>query len=216
MSAPNYNRRLYAVCRRIVWFILRIYNRLEVRGVENIPKSGGVLIVANHASFLDPPALGCAIRHRIVRYMARDTLFSNRLIGRFLRAIAAIPISRERGDVGALRTAIQLLRSGECLGFFPEGTRTPDGQMRPPKPGIGFLVAKSGVPVVPAYIDGTYRAFSRHHKWIRPRKVRIFIGPPIPPSVFQQLLIGRDRYEQIGDYIMDEIQKCAPNRGRKA
>jgi 1-acyl-sn-glycerol-3-phosphate acyltransferase len=213
MSAPEYNRRLYTFCRWAVWIFFKLYNRLDVRGVEHIPASGGVLLVANHASFLDPPALGCAIRHRIVRYMARDTLFSNRLFGRLLRAIAAVPISRERGDVGALKRAIAVLKSGDCLGFFPEGTRTPDGRMRPAKAGVGFLIAKAGVPVVPAFIDGTYRAFSRHHKWIRPRKVRVRIGPPIPPATFEQFPESRDRYERISAFIMEQIQKCSPESG---
>lgn len=210
MSAPEYSPALYTFCRRVLRLFLTIYNRIEVRGLEYIPKEGGVLLVANHASFLDPPALGCAITHRSVRYMARDSLFTNPWFGRLLRGIAAVPISRERGDISALKRALDVLKSGDCLGFFPEGTRTKTGDVSDAKGGIGFLVAKAGVPVVPAYIDGSFSAFSRHHKWIRPAKIRIFYGPPIQPAAFAALGKGRDLYDQIGELIIQRIRELAP------
>lgn len=209
MSAPAYSLRLYTLSRDILWLFLKLYNRLEVRGAAHIPATGGVLLVANHVSFLDPPALGCAARHRVVRYMARDTLFENPLFGRLLRNVAAVPISRDRGDIGALKKAIAVLKAGDCLGLFPEGTRSSDGRLHPAKSGVGFLIDKAGVPVVPAFIDGTYRAFSRHHKWIRPYKVRVTFGPAIPPETFERFPDGRDRYERIAAYITEQIRKCS-------
>lgn len=210
MSTPAYSPRLYTFCRNALWVFLKLYNRLEVVGAHHVPATGGVLLVANHVSFLDPPALGCAAIHRTVRYMARDTLFSNPLFGRLLRGIAAVPISRERGDVGALKKGLAVLKAGDCLGMFPEGTRSADGTIQSPKSGVGFLVAKAGVPVVPAYIDGTYRAFSRHHKWIRPYKIRVTFGPAIQPEEFAALGDGRDQYEKIGALVMDRIRALAP------
>ncbi len=210
MSAPAYSPHLYTFCRRLLRFFLTVYNRLEVDGLAHVPTQGGVLLVANHASFLDPPALGCAITTRNVRYMARDSLFANRWFGKLLRGIAAVPISREKGDISALKSALAVLKSGDCLGFFPEGTRTATGEMRSAKSGIGFLVAKAKVPVVPAYIDGTFNAFSRKHRWIRPAKVRIIYGPPILPSEFEQLGEGRDLYDKIGELITERIRMLNP------
>lgn len=215
MNTPAYSPRLYSFCRILLLGFFKLYNRLEVSGVHHVPSSGGVLLVANHVSFLDPPALGCAVRHRTVRYLARDSLFTNPLIGRFLRGIAAVPISRERGDVGALKKALAVLKAGDCLGMFPEGTRSPDGKVQPAKSGVGFLVAKAGVPIVPAYIDGTFRALSRHHKWIRPCKIRVTIGPPILPSEIAQAGESRDQYEKIGALITERIRALEPAK-RKA
>lgn len=213
MSAPAYSPGMYTFCRNGLWLFLKLYNRLEVHGAENVPAQGGVLLVANHASFLDPPALGCAAMHRTVRYMARDTLFSNRWFGALLHKVAAVPISREKGDVSALKKALAVLKAGDCLGFFPEGTRSADGEIKPAKAGVGFLVAKAGVPVVPAYIDGSYKAFPRHHRWIRPVKIRVFLGAPIQPAEFAQLADGRDRYDQIGALITERIRQLAPSEG---
>lgn len=210
MSEQPYSPGLYRFCRDALLVGLKLYNRLEVHGREHVPTTGGVMLVANHVSFLDPPALGCAARCRIVRYMARDTLFSPPWFGRLLRGVAVVPISREKGDIRALRTAITVLKGGDCLGLFPEGTRSADGEFKPAKGGVGFLISKAGVPVVPAYIDGTYRAFSRHHRWIRPVKVRVFFGPPIPPSEFAAFNNADDPYEQIGAFVMERIRALKP------
>lgn len=210
MRADEFNPRLYTFFRRLLTALFRLYNRLEVVGASHIPREGGVLLVANHASFLDPPVLGCAVPHRYVRYMARDTLFTNRWFGRLLRALAAVPISREKGDVGALKKALKVLQEGDCLGLFPEGTRTRDGNLQPAKPGVGFLVAKAGVPVVPAYIDGTYRAWPRHGKWIKPAKIRVRFGPPIPAESLLAVGEGKDRYDKIGELVMQQIRALAP------
>ncbi|MCZ7591009.1 MAG: 1-acyl-sn-glycerol-3-phosphate acyltransferase [Kiritimatiellae bacterium] len=212
MNAPEYSPRLYTFCRRTLRLFLKLYNRIEAQNIENVPKSGGTLLVANHASFLDPPALGCEIVFRPVRYMARDSLFANRWFGALLRGIAAVPISREKGDISALKKALGVLKSGDCLGFFPEGTRTTNGQMKELKAGVGFLAAKAGVPIVPAYIDGSFAAFSRHHKWIRPRKIRVIYGPAIQPSEIARFLGDTDAYERIGAFISERIRQLAPKR----
>lgn len=212
MSATAYSPHLYMFCRNSLLVMLKLINRLSIHGSENIPAKGGVLLVANHASFLDPPALGCAAMHRHVRFMARDTLFTNRWFGRLLHGVAVVPISRERGDVSALKKALAVLKAGDCLGFFPEGTRSPDGTLQPAKPGIGFIAAKAGVPVVPTYIDGSFKALARHHRWIRPYKIRVHVGKPIKPSEFEPFLNAEDRYDKIGEFIMSRIRDLAPRQ----
>lgn len=211
MTDIRYSPFLYQMARGFLEILLRLYNRLEVTGREHVPRTGACIVAANHVSFLDPPIVGSAVGMKpVVRFMARDTLFKHPLGGRFLRGVAAVPISRERGDVGALRKALAVLKEGACLGLFPEGTRSPDGQLATAKGGIGFLIAKAEVPVVPCFIDGSYDAFPRHAKWIRPVKVRAFIGKPIQPIEFTSMGEGRDRYERIGALVMERIAALRP------
>ncbi len=194
--------RFYWAAVFFLWLLFRIFFRLRVYGRENVPRMGGCVIAANHASFLDPPILGTAIRFRAVRFMARDSLFRFRPFGWFLRRVLVIPLSRERGDVGAMRQGVATLKAGGALGVFPEGTRTPDGELKPAKGGIGFLIAKAGAPVVPVYIDGSYRALPRHRKWIRPARITVHIGRPITPD--EVLTHGKD-YEGVAARIMEAI-----------
>jgi 1-acyl-sn-glycerol-3-phosphate acyltransferase len=191
---------------------LTLYNRLEVHGGQHVPKEGGCVLAANHASYLDPPVISSAVSHRPVQYMARDTLFRTKLFGGLLRRSLVIPLSREKGDIAALRKSIELLKSGRCIGLFPEGTRTTDGELQEAKGGIGFVLAKAAVPVVPAYIDGTFRAYPRGAKGIRPAKLRVFIGEPISPAELAQMGSDREAYEKIGKLVMSRIANLKPIR----
>jgi len=177
----------YWIVLLLLWIWLKIFFRLRVSGRENVPRMGGCVVAANHASYLDPPIVGAALRFRAVRFMARESLF---------------PLSRERGDVGALRQGIATLKAGGALGVFPEGTRTPNGELQPAKGGIGFLIAKAGVPVVPVHIEGTYRALPRHRRWIRPARITVRIGRPITPA--EVLTHGKD-YEGVAARVMAAI-----------
>ncbi|TAN38231.1 MAG: 1-acyl-sn-glycerol-3-phosphate acyltransferase [Verrucomicrobia bacterium] len=199
-SQPNYN-----IARRLLKAGLLVWNRFTARGAENVPATGGCIIVSNHASFLDPPILGAGVRHRQVRFMARDTLFEGRFMGWLMPSIGVIPLDRTRGDIGALRKAIQLLKAGAVIGLFPEGTRTHDGNLQAPKGGIGFLIAKAGVPVVPAYIAGSFRAYPRGARFIRPTNVSIIFGTPIPPAELAALATEENGYEKIAQLAMKHI-----------
>lgn len=207
LTSPSW---LYPFVRTQLRLIFRLFHRWEVHGAENIPITGGCLLAANHASFLDPPAIGSASSKRLVRFMARDTLFKKGFGDWLMRGLHAIPISRDRGDVGALKRCIQFLRKGDCVAIFPEGTRTRDGQLGEAKAGIGFLIMSAGVPVVPIYIDGTFAAFPRGASWPRPRKIRVFIGPPIAQDALKQCGEGRDSYDRVAKLVMDSIKALVP------
>lgn len=185
--------------------MMRLYNRYESVGSHHVPREGGCIIAANHASFLDPPAVSVGVTHREVSYMARDSLFHNKLLAWVMYKFAVIPISRDRGDVGALKKGIQTLKSGRCIGLFPEGTRTPDGELQTAKGGIGFLIAKAGVPVVPAYIQGSYQAWSRNAKIIHPAKLRVIYGPPLTTEELAAMGNSKEAYEAIGALVMQRI-----------
>ena len=210
MTVPSHKPFLFCLSRAVLMTMFRLFHRWSVKGVEHIPATGGCLLAANHTSFLDPPAIGCAVRNRVVRFMARDTLFKKGLGEWFMNGVAAFPISRDRGDVGALKKCIQLLKNGDCVGIFPEGTRSRDGQLKAIKPGIGFLIVAAGVPVVPAYIHGTFDALPRGAKWPRPRPVQVIIGPPIQPEELLKFGKGRDSYEQVAQLVFERIQALQP------
>jgi 1-acyl-sn-glycerol-3-phosphate acyltransferase len=178
---------------------------MRVRGLEHVPRHGGAVLVSNHSSFLDPMALAGAIRFRVLHFMARDTLCHAPVIGWLMPRLQLILIDRERGDVAALKTTLRLLKEGELVGLFPEGTRSPDGNLQTARGGIGFLVSRARVPVIPVYVDGTYRALSRHHRFPRPARVTVTIGPPIPPDRLEALGSGRDALQGVADLIMDQI-----------
>ena len=195
----------------VVRLYLKIWERFEIHNPENVPAIGGCIIASNHVSYLDPPVVAIGIKHRIVHFMARDTLFSTPFARWFLNSVQVLPMDRTRGDVGALRKGISLLKSGKVLGLFPEGTRSPNGEMQNAKGGIGFLIAKAKVQVVPTYVDGTFQAFPKGAKRMKRGKVRVFYGKPITPAEFAAFGTNRDSYERIGELVMSRIATLKPS-----
>ena len=130
---------------------------VKVEGRSNLPKRGPYILVSNHISWYDPPAIEFALGVAI-RYMAKIELFRKPLIGGILHAIGNFPVRRGEADRGALETALRVLAAGQPLGFFPEGTRSRDGALRRAKPGVAFLARRSGAPLVPVAISGTPQA----------------------------------------------------------
>ncbi|MFH0909746.1 MAG: lysophospholipid acyltransferase family protein [bacterium] len=197
----------YNVTRVVITSWLKLWLRYRAYGNENVPREGGCILAANHASYLDPSLVACGIWHRSVRFMARDSLFRFPGFAQFMYWIGVVPLSRERGDVGALKRAIQLLKEGACICLYPEGTRTSDGELQVAKGGIGFLIAKAGVPVIPTYIDGSFRAYPRGVRMIKPVRCRVYYGRPIEPSELAAFGTERDAYAKIGQLVMARIRE---------
>ncbi|HUN79387.1 MAG TPA: lysophospholipid acyltransferase family protein [Solirubrobacteraceae bacterium] len=170
------NPVLYALARAVLVPFFRIYLRLERIGSEHLPRSGSVLVAANHRSFLDPFVIG-ALARRPVYYVAKRELFASRLQGWLLNALGAFPVDRGAGDEDALATARAILARGDCVVIFPEGTRVRRGPLGPPRRGVGRLALETGAPVVPVAVIGTEDV--RRGWSIRPRKVRIRCGAPL-------------------------------------
>ncbi|MEN8254018.1 MAG: lysophospholipid acyltransferase family protein [Verrucomicrobiota bacterium] len=199
------NMRVYQFSTRLFKLFLLLWHRLRVRGAENIPGHGGVLLASNHASFLDPPVVGVGYRARPVHFMARNTLWNSKFGSWWMNHVGCIPVSRGTGDIKALKLTIKALKEGKAVSMFPEGTRTEDGELQEAKGGIGFIIEKSGCVVVPAYIDGTYKAHPKGTKFIKPCKVTITYGKPITQDDFQALGSGRDAYDKHAALIMQRI-----------
>ena len=201
---------LYWTARRVVWWYLRAVHRLEIRGTENIPCRGPVILAANHCSFLDPPVVAMVSPNRNVRFMARDTLYSNPVARWFFPRVGLIALDRTRGDLAALRTAISSLKGGDVVALFPEGTRSPDGQLKEAKGGIGFLIAKSQAPVVPVRIFGTYEALPKGAS--RPRRARITVrvGSVITPDDIRAAMPDKSDYAAAAALVMQRIAALPP------
>ncbi len=206
------NPAWYHVTCKFFGICLTVVNRYKIFGLENIPETGGVIIASNHASYIDPPVVGASSRKkRMTHFMARDTLFRKKLMGAFLHKVGVIPLDREKGDIKAMKTAIQLLKDGASVALFPEGTRSEDGEFQPPKPGVGFLVAKGEAPVVPVYVHGSYEAWSKHSGGLKRKPVTVIYGKLITQEEIQSLGTGRDAYGKIGELIMERIAKLKEN-----
>ncbi len=186
---------------------LILWNRLEVYNSHLIPKSGGVLIVTNHASYLDPAIIGVAARYRPVHFMARNTLWKSKFAKWWLNNVCCIPVSRDTGDIAALKKSISILKNEKVLSIFPEGTRTIDGNLQDAKSGVGFIIEKSKCVVIPAYIDGSFKSFSKNCKWIKPNKIKIIFGKPIDNNDFLRLGEGKSSYDLYVDLIMRKIKE---------
>ena len=143
-----------------------------------VPARGGVLLVSNHQSYLDPALVAAGVP-RMMSFMARRTLFRNPLFRWLIASTNAFPISREGRDTAAMREAIRRLEAGEALLVFPEGTRTRDGTVGRMRAGVDLLARRARVPVVPVAIDGAFEAWPKHAKGMTFHHIRVGFGPRI-------------------------------------
>jgi 1-acyl-sn-glycerol-3-phosphate acyltransferase len=153
--------------------------RWRASGQGNIPAGGGVLLICNHLSFLDVFFLGIPLR-RPLNYVARSTLFVS-LVGAFIRSVGGFPIQREGLGASGMKETLKRLKAGGIVALFPEGTRSPDGELGPIKPGIAVLATRVGVPVIPAGLAGVFETWLRSRRLPVPHPVRVHFGPPIWP-----------------------------------
>lgn len=174
--AHGVNPVLYWLARAVLIPFFLLYFRLARLGSEHIPSSGPVLLAANHRSFLDPFVIG-ALTRRPVYYMAKRELFEHRWQAWLLNALGAFPVDRGHGDDQAMATARAILKRGDCVVIFPEGTRVRPGPLAHPHRGVGRLALQTGAPVVPVAVLGTEDV--RRGWRIRPRKVSLRCGRPL-------------------------------------
>lgn len=168
---------------------------------------GGLLIASNHVSFLDPPLIGSAFRDPIF-YFARKTLFDHPVANFIYRRVNAIPVNQDKPELSILKHVIGLLKGGEKVVIFPEGERTLDGKMKEEgQPGIGMIVSKAGVPVLPVRLFGPEKALPRGSGKIRRHPVTLVVGEPIDFRNISEddTLSTKDKYQAIATRIMSAI-----------
>ncbi len=203
----------YKFVRSATYWLTRIFCGFKVHGQENMLREGGCIVVPNHASFLDPPIMGASYKYRPIRFLARDTLYKGKIWTSILLSLHTLPLSRDKGDIAALRKALNLIKEGKAVALFPEGTRTPDGELHEPKGGVAFLIGKARVPVVPVYIEGTFNVWPKGAKWLRRAKISVTYGKPIAPEEFPSGGKSRDRHDEIGRIVMERIAALKPDNG---
>jgi 1-acyl-sn-glycerol-3-phosphate acyltransferase len=139
-----------------------IFYRVEIINIGNVPSKGPALLCSNHNGELDMFFIGYKLK-RWVHYMAKEELFKIPVIGRLVKLMGAFPVKRGDGDIRAIKTTLTLLKQGHIVGIFPEGTRT-RGRLNNNikiKPGIAMFAIKSGVPIIPVAVVGSYKPFSK-------------------------------------------------------
>ena len=177
MPKPTETTLSYRFTRFTFSIFFRIWFRWKVLHRERVPAEGGVILASNHVSYLDPVYVVSALERMVVG-LARESAFNVPLGGRILRSWRVIPVDQS-GTGRGLKTFLSRLRSGDAVVMYPEGTRSPTGQIRAPQPGIGLIIIKSTAPVVPIKLFGAYEAYARHHWLPRPYQVQIKFGEPL-------------------------------------
>lgn len=179
-------RLSYRFCRFVCQGTATLLLRARVFQLRNVPQKGGVLLVSNHQSFMDPVVAAMAL-HREGHYMARDSLFRNRWFGGLIAHVNAFPVRRGTADLQAIKETMRRLKEGQLVLVFPEGTRTKDGRVGPMLAGLATVAKKCRVPVVPTLIDGVFQAWPRHRLLPGLGDVIVEYGRPIEPVDYAAL-----------------------------
>lgn len=189
---------LWVLTRAVSW----LFFRYQVVG--QVPRTGGLLIAANHASYFDIPLLGCGMRRR-AWYLGRSDLFPVPGLKGILRWLGWIPLRLGRLDREAFAKAVALIKKGKVVVIFPEGGRSLDGRLRAAKPGIGMIVAQTGCPVVPAYLKGTFEVLPAGSKRPRFHPVAVVFGEPL--TFPQTVENGENKkfYQDVSRTVMERI-----------
>nr|WP_144919744.1 lysophospholipid acyltransferase family protein [Paenibacillus bovis] len=184
----------YSFAKMVVKSILKPLYRIEIKGVENFPMEGSVLLCANHIDNLDPPTVGVTAP-RPIHFMAKAELFKYKWSKKLMTNINAFPVKRGMSDREALRTGLKYLKEGKVVGLFPEGKRSKNGEVGKGLAGAGFFALRSNAHIVPCAIIGPYKPF---------KKLKVVYGKPID---FTELRENKVSADIATDVIMAEIKK---------
>ncbi|MFB5265989.1 lysophospholipid acyltransferase family protein [Paenibacillus enshidis] len=183
---------IYELCSGILRILYRFLFRLEAIGTENVPAEGGVLLCSNHISNLDPPTVGILL-NRKVRFMAKAELFDVPVLGPLIAKLGAFPVKRGGVSKESIKLALTILRDGEVMGIFPEGSRNAQGMS---KKGAASFALRSGAAAVPVAIVGDYKLF---------RKTKVIYGKPVDLEQYKAAVEG-DPLELATEGIMSRIR----------
>src|SRR4051812_26251831 len=214
-TTPPRRDRPYRFVIRLALVVFRLFRfRFDVRGSEHVPATGGAIICSNHVSFFDFTYLGLGAlpQHRMVRFMAKSSVFDHWFAGRFMRAMQHIPVDRKAG-AAAFEAAVRALKDGEVVGVFPEATISTSFTVKDLKAGAARMASQSGAPIIPAAVWGGHRVATKGHvKLRRGVAVTVILGEPIvaDPGEKAQSLLRRTRAAM--EQLLDEAQRTYPDQ----
>lgn len=187
---------LHVTCR----LTAAILFRTRVAGREHEPAAGGVLVLSNHQSHLDPVLIGLACQRRL-NYLARKSLFKFPPFRWLIDSLDAIPIDRDGSGFGGLKETLRRLKAGEMVLIFPEGTRTPDGEVGELMPGFCALAKRAGVPLLPVAMEGAFHAWPKRRNYPLPAMIHIRFGAPILPEEIPNFATDEELLAEVGRRI---------------
>ncbi|MHB8218788.1 MAG: lysophospholipid acyltransferase family protein [Acidimicrobiales bacterium] len=197
----------YRVCRGIFEALLRLWFRPQVIGRANVPERGPVIIAPVHRSFADF-GFAALLTDRKLFFMTKDSMWKHRLLGRVLLALGAFPVHRESADREALRHAEEVLKRGETLVLFPEGTRQEGATVHELLEGAAFLAARSGASIVPVGIGNSDVAMPKGRKIPKPLRIRVVVGDALPaPERSEGGRVSRSRVHATTETLRQRIQE---------
>lgn len=206
---------VYGICRALARLVGTLFQDLKVYDAANVPLSGGVVLVSNHQSFVDPVFIAAKLP-RVLAFLAKSGLFKPPGFGWLIRQCNAFPVKQGAGDVGAMKASIALLQGGKSLLIFPEGSRTEDGELQPIAAGAALVIKRAKVPVVPVAIEGAFDVWPKHRLLPRTGKVRVKFGKPIVlHELDSRAIVGRIERELrslIGDLRAIRAEERAAER----
>jgi len=202
----RFERAAYALGRGLVVAFCRMWLGMRVEGAEHVPSSGPFILAPTHRSNMDI-LLACGVTRRRLRYMGKDTLWKFRPIGRMLSMLGGFPVTRGTADLEALKRCVAVLRSGEPLVLFPEGTRRSGPTIDRLFDGAAFVAAKAGVPIVPVGIAGAEESMPKGQRRIRRSRCVVLVGRPMEVAASSSGRASRADLEATTEALQMRLQE---------
>ena len=194
----GFRKVVKCIVQKALYFWCKVYYRAEVKGLENIPKEGALIFCGNHRSYLDPPLIVCTAT-REMNFLAKKELYKNKFLAFLGWAFQAIPVNRDAKDVKAIKESLKILKRGDCIALFPEGTRNGIEKGEKLKDGVAFFAIKGGAKVLPCGIKGGTKGN---------RKVTITYGEPLDYTNYKDVK-DKEILDKVTNEIMDKINELA-------
>ena len=187
------------IVRGALYIFFKVVYRVDIKGLENIPKEGPLIFCGNHRSYLDPPLMVCTAK-RDMKFLAKEELYNNKFLAFLGWVFEAIPVKRDEKDVAAIKASLRDLKQGKCIALFPEGTRNGLEKGEKVKDGVAFFAVRSGAKVVPCGIKGGTK---------EQRKMTITYGKPLDYTKYKSQVKDKEVLEKVTTEIMDNIIELA-------